>query len=76
MTTGDDDADDLIRPDDDGGRKLWQDQYTFRKEMLPSFVDEAFGKKVTLSVPVTARNSMPSDFLNWQKFEFHSVQLS
>jgi gamma-tubulin complex component 3 len=38
---------DLIRPDAEGGRKLWQQKYIFRREMLPSFVDEAFGKKVT-----------------------------
>jgi gamma-tubulin complex component 3 len=36
----------LIRSDSEGGRKLWQKKYIFRREMLPSFVDEAFGKKV------------------------------
>jgi hypothetical protein len=38
---------DLIRPEAEGGRKLWQKKYIFRREMLPSFVDEAFGKKAT-----------------------------
>lgn len=35
--------------DDDereGGLKLWEGKYTFRKEMLPSFVSEEFGRKV------------------------------
>jgi gamma-tubulin complex component 3 len=45
---GEEDMDEIIRPDADGGRRLWQDQYMFRKEMLPSFVDETFGKKVRL----------------------------
>jgi len=29
-----------------GGLKLWEAKYQFRKEMLPMFVGEAFGKKV------------------------------
>lgn len=28
------------------GLKLWEGKYQFRKEMLPSFVGEAFGRKV------------------------------
>lgn len=30
------------------GLKLWEGKYQFRKEMLPSFVGEAFGRKVCL----------------------------
>ena len=30
----------------EGGLKLWEGKYQFRKEMLPSFVGEAFGRKV------------------------------
>lgn len=29
------------------GLKLWEGKYEFRKEMLPSFVGEVFGKKVS-----------------------------
>jgi hypothetical protein len=38
---------DLMQPEAEEGRRLWQRKYIFRKEMLPSFVDEAFGKKVS-----------------------------
>lgn len=30
------------------GLKLWEAKYRFRKEMLPLFVGDAFGKKVTI----------------------------
>jgi gamma-tubulin complex component 3 len=30
----------------ESGLRLWEGKYKFRKEMLPSFVGEAFGKKV------------------------------
>lgn len=30
----------------DGGLKLWESKYRFRKDMLPSFVGEAFGRKI------------------------------
>ena len=29
-----------------GGLRLWESKYIFRKEMLPAFVGEEFGKKV------------------------------
>ena len=29
-----------------GGLRLWESKYTFRKEMLPAFVGETFGRKV------------------------------
>jgi gamma-tubulin complex component 3 len=35
--------------------RLWEAKYQFRKEMLPSFLGEAFGKKVS-------RLCSPSDF--------------
>ncbi|KAL1660284.1 gamma-tubulin complex DGRIP91/SPC98 component [Schizophyllum commune] len=31
---------------DGGGLKLWETKYQFRKDMLPMFVGEAFGKKI------------------------------
>jgi gamma-tubulin complex component 3 len=30
----------------EGGLRLWENKYQFRREMLPAFVDEAFGKKI------------------------------
>jgi len=32
------------------GQKLWEAKYRFRKDMLPMFVGESFGKKVCLTV--------------------------
>lgn len=43
------DDDVVVRPDE-GGRRLWQDKYRFRREMLPSFVGETFGKKVSVEI--------------------------
>lgn len=44
-------ADDDERNESDEARniglKLWEGKYQFRMEMLPSFVGEAFGKKVS-----------------------------
>jgi hypothetical protein len=31
----------------DGGLKLWEAKYQFQEDMLPMFVGEAFGKKVS-----------------------------
>jgi gamma-tubulin complex component 3 len=41
------DMDDLST-DRDPRSKLWEAKYQFQKEMLPSFVGEAFGKKVRI----------------------------
>lgn len=38
----------------EGGLKLWESKYRFRKEMLPAFVGEAFGRKVCLQVHLHA----------------------
>ena len=32
----------------EGGLKLWEEKYRFQKDMLPAFVGEAFGRKVSL----------------------------
>ncbi len=32
----------------EGGLKLWEEKYRFQKGMLPAFVGEAFGRKVSL----------------------------
>ena len=40
------DAED-ISTERESGLRLWQAKYRFRKDMLPMFVGEAFGKKVS-----------------------------
>jgi len=42
------DVDDLSA--DDPRSKLWEAKYQFQQEMLPSFVGEVFGKKVSQSL--------------------------
>lgn len=37
---------DDISGDYQGGLRLWESKYVFRKEMLPAFVGEDFGRKV------------------------------
>lgn len=41
------DAEDLPG-DREGGLKLWEAKYKFRGDMLPMFVGEAFGRKVSI----------------------------
>jgi hypothetical protein len=36
------------------GHEAWHGRYRFRKEMLPTFVEERFGKKVKPSPPTYA----------------------
>jgi hypothetical protein len=38
---------DDISGDREGGLRLWEAKYQFQKDMLPMFVGEAFGKKVS-----------------------------
>jgi gamma-tubulin complex component 3 len=42
------DAEDMSA-DRESGLRLWETKYRFRKDMLPMFVGEAFGKKVSRS---------------------------
>ncbi|KAG8821864.1 Microtubule-nucleating Tub4p (gamma-tubulin) complex component [Serendipita sp. 399] len=44
------------------GLKLWEGKYTFRNEMLPSFVGEVFGKK--------------ANFFHGEKFELYSDEVA
>lgn len=63
----------------EGGLSLWQSKYAFRKEMLPRFVGEDFGRKVNNRKPGPFHSHTDIghvDLLNWQKFELHQVQLS
>lgn len=41
----------------EGGLKLWQNKYRFRRGMLPAFVGESFGKKVGFLCSLTFRRS-------------------
>lgn len=43
---------DDISGEREGGLKLWEGKYRFQKEMLPAFVGEAFGRKVSGLFPV------------------------
>lgn len=56
--------------------RLWEAKYQFRKEMLPSFLGEAFGRKVSRpcfsSVPGACCNAA-TDFLHRKEFEFHKI---
>ena len=38
----------------ESGLRLWEAKYRFRKDMLPMFVGEAFGKKVSKTTRPTA----------------------
>ncbi len=59
---------------------LWEKKYIFVKEMLPSFVSEVFGKKVTrLDDCIPDEGLTPyraADLLDGQKHQLHSLQLS
>jgi len=58
--------------------RLWEAKYQFRKEMLPSFLGEAFGKKVSglcFSLMVGASSDVTIDFLDWKELELHQIQL-
>jgi len=60
------------------GLRLWKGKYRFRKDMLPRFVDEGFGKKVRILKRMQVLVTLILiilDFLNREELEFHSVQL-
>ena len=42
------------------GLKLWEGKYLFRKEMLPSFVWESFGKKVSIYTKSECQTTLTS----------------
>lgn len=68
-----------------GGQHLWENKFRFRKEMLPSFVSEEFGRKVCsvfydfypgkVAVIVYLPYCCHADLLDGQKFELCQVQL-
>lgn len=54
--------------------RLWEAKYQFRKEMLPSFLGEAFGRKASglyFSLVAGAGGDATTDFLDWKELEFH-----
>lgn len=56
------------------GQKLWETKYRFRKEMLPAFVGESFGKKVPLDSDSTRQFLMSRiDLFDREKSELHSL---
>lgn len=64
-----------VSGDREGGLSLWQNKYQFRKDMLPAFVGEAFGKKVNsrVSPAQLATDKSVSDILNGKEFELYTV---
>lgn len=60
-----------------GGLQLWERKYQFQKDMLPAFVGETFGRKVSSQVwPVRVDIDGVVDLLYRQEFELHPIQLS
>ena len=59
--------------------RLWEAKYQFRREMLPSFLGEAFGKKVSrlcfFALFLVLITVVIIDFLDWKKLELHQIQL-
>ena len=54
--------------------RLWEAKYKFRKEMLPSFLGEAFGRKVSglcFLLMAGVSNNVTIDFLDRKELEFH-----
>ena len=57
----------------DSGLYMWETKYEFRSDMLPAFVGEEFGKKVSAPPVLMVCISFWLDFLDWAQFEFHPV---
>jgi len=54
--------------------RLWEAKYQFRKGMLPSFLGEAFGRKVSglcFSLMAGASTDAITDFLNRKELKLH-----
>lgn len=68
------DTDDFFGPHMNG-QKLWETKYRFRKEMLPAFVGESFGKKVSVSISVdwNLTNFVFVDIFNREESELYPV---
>jgi gamma-tubulin complex component 3 len=68
------DQDDLTG-ERESGLRLWQGKYKFRQEMLPAFVGEGFGNKVSYmnSYHTALNNSLFTDLLHWEESQFHSL---
>lgn len=56
--------------------RLWEAKYQFREEMLPSFLGDAFGRKVSQLCYRPSFGPMDTvDFLDRKKPELHQIQL-
>ena len=65
-------------PESDQRSRLWEAKYQFRKEMLPSFLGETFGRKVSRLCRwlfFGANGGSTADFFNRKKLELHQIQL-
>lgn len=54
--------------------RLWEAKYRFRKEMLPSFLGETFGRKVSglcFLLMTGAGTDAAVDLLDWKELELH-----
>lgn len=62
----------------EAGLRLWESKYRFQKDMLPAFVGEVFGRKVSSfrRMRESAVQRRSSDFLDWKKLELHTLYLS
>lgn len=72
------DAEDMST-EHESGLRLWEAKYRFRKDMLPMFVGEAFGKKVS---KIIRRATQPSkiglsvDLFYRKEPQLYPIQLS
>lgn len=55
------------------GTRLWESKYQFRKDLLPRFLGESFGKKVNHRPIENICLYYAIDILNWKKPELHTV---
>ena len=54
--------------------QVWEKKYVFVKAMVPGFVSEEFGRKVSLS-RFKPEKRLTRDLLNREKLKFHSIHL-
>lgn len=65
-----------VSTEHENGLRLWEAKYQFRRDMLPMFVGEAFGKKVGMNATRICGNErlVPrTDLLDWKESELHPI---
>ena len=61
----------------DEAHKLWEKQYVFVKGMVPGFVSEEFGRKVSRVIArFLGRAETTEDLFDWAWTQFYPIQLS